>query len=728
MMNNNKILTVSYGTFSCTLEGFDDSFDTMKAIAEYFRDLASDDRYFGAEPPQPDAEMLAKIAEREVARRVEAHEHEGRIMLKAHEDTAPPVVAAVAAAPEAPVTAPEVHAEAPTKEQAPVPDAPQPPAHVEATEDSAAEFFADSPSMEEVPEENEGSEEITVEAFTSYIPAVDAEEDEASTAEESVEETVEEVKALDDTEKEAADDTAADETVASDADEANEDVAPPEGEAEVALEDIADTVATQAEQSEEADEEITATEQDDTPDTLPDGVITAEDAALASKPLLSGESFTDKLQRIREVVSRRDDAKDDDVYDEDLEAPAEMGDFAKMPAFEDDAETSDTSEAQDDARKNQTAQDAAFDIESALAADDETSDMDAQDEGDELDTILDRIEAAAAEDEDADADETAEAALEVENIFDEPDTEDAVAGTEEVSVDGRILKINRAALDAALKSGELEEYDDDGLEDESALSDDENELQSDLAAEEDDVSAQEEEKPAARETLPQIDDSAENDVSRLMAEADQHMDEPEGKTRRSAFAHLRAAVAARFADRSMDTDAAQAEEEETEAYRSDLAEVVKPRRPGHEQKDAERSDRSATARPSPLKLVAEQRIDSSDLGDVAPRRVAASATDELILEEDTGFANYADERGANSLPEVLEAAAAYLCHVEGAEHFSRPQLMSRVKQADCGEFSREDGLRAFGQLLRTGKIEKIKGGRFVASEAIGFKPGHRAAG
>ena len=77
----NKVLTVSYGTFSCTLEGFTDSFGAMKAIAEYFRDLASDDRYFAANPPDLDPGIISELASRNSSQKLTARTQGTNVVL-----------------------------------------------------------------------------------------------------------------------------------------------------------------------------------------------------------------------------------------------------------------------------------------------------------------------------------------------------------------------------------------------------------------------------------------------------------------------------------------------------------------------------------------------------------------------------------------------------------------------------------------------------------------------
>ena len=189
----------------------------------------------------------------------------------------------------------------------------------------------------------------------------------------------------------------------------------------------------------------------------------------------------------------------------------------------------------------------------------------------------------------------------------------------------------------------------------------------------------------------------ETDASRLLDEANKELNEPEGSRRRTAIAHLRAAVAATRADKALGQ---QDSEGDPRPYKEDLAAVVMPLKP---------------IRQAPLQLIAEQRV-----SEPAPkaRTEAPNAGN---------FAEYAAKLGSLDLPELLEAAASYISFVEGRAQFSRPQLMTTLLQAEKEASSREDRLRSFGLLLREGKIEKAGSGRFTASERIGFKP-RRAVG
>jgi hypothetical protein len=224
----------------------------------------------------------------------------------------------------------------------------------------------------------------------------------------------------------------------------------------------------------------------------------------------------------------------------------------------------------------------------------------------------------------------------------------------------------------------------------------------------------------------------ETDVDRLMDKADAEMDEPETKKSRNAFQALKAAVAARKADIGLG-GGAEAEREETkksEEYRSDLAQVVKSDRT--ETADVAEAAEEAPKRPAPLRLVAEQRVDGfeEEMTEAVETVAAARQINETkgAEKDDADFTDYVEKLGAHELPDLLEAAASYLAHVEGKEQFSRPQLMAKVRLIAGADYSREAGLRSFGQLLREGKIEKIRGGRFTVTPSTGFVPDERVAG
>jgi len=787
MVHNNKVLTVSYGTFSCTLEGFEDSFGTMKAIAEYFRDLASDDRYFGAEPPQPDAEMLARIAQREVARQVEARTSSDGIHLRT---TTPD------AAPSQPTIAPQTAEPAAEPEQAPAAEQDRPARLAQDTIDvapSEVDLFEEDDTQSEAPSEAN----IAAEANAAVLEDDAAQ---AAPAEQSqTGSTVESPAASVDLATIAAISAAVSDSPASE---------------DPTLDD--NTTEEVAEKVDFFDEDLPAEPVTSAPrsDTVP-----------------AADSIAAKLLRIRSVVAKvpEEEFSEDEhaetfietaraemaqVEDEDLEdIDAESDEISRVldridltgkradaasAAQEADAPSepqtpAPSSEALINSVLQETAPDPVAEPTAAALPDAQpVTQADTQADS-RVDTQADSRAAQeppalpkrgmrlgrpkASEDlalntaSDTSAIDTTAAPSPAEDAAAEPaPTAPETAPQTAKPLRARIVKVKRAELEQAMSSGNLEEVVETPTDEtpdstpsaESSLDADEEadlmrelaEVEAELLASNQD-SAQisevqaETDAPSPKNAPEQAADSAsarevtsranpqttpppDSDVTRLMEAAESKLGDPDNATSRETYSHLRAAVAAAEADRSASPTGAKTDE--AEPYREDLASVVRPRRPEAGEATRSRSTGSRTgSRPAPLKLVAEQRIEpevKTSAKPVRPRRISMAADDTPSAQAEAfgSFTDYVQDLGATELHEMLEAAASYLSFVEGRDKFSRPQLMNKVRSVGHGDFNRENGLRSIGQLLREGKIERSDNGQFTATDDIGFRPRKRAAG
>ena len=739
MIGASKILTVSYGTFSCTLEGFDDPFNTMRAIAEYFRNLAAEDRYFGAEPPTPDAAMLHRIAEREINRRVEANIQENGVILRAgeiepskpHQPMAAPAVAPAAIA----------SGEAQHATLAP------------AADDSIAARLVRLREAQAVAEQAAAEQpEADVQVLTE-----DENETEAHKAPGApmLQADIWEASSTED----AAEDTAQDTIASIMADLAEAAPIGPDLDQPAAVEDAAPRVraetAPDASPLPDAPELSSWPLVDDVALAAPDGfdpdpgADRAEDAGTGQTDTAAGHEAAPQTDQrgddaiLRATLGRMidpegDDDSDDEVARGDGDSPVAAGPVpSAAPTVA--AETEDVTAA--------TAPEAA------------SSDPD-----DEAPIMI-----AAAPDDESPEDAPATAVA-------EPGPQaDTGAADRLQRARARVIKIRRIdtgfATAAPAQEPEVQAATADSTIGRdvpaSALSPEaEAELQRELADLEADLApAAEPARPAAQplaaaephrpaEPLrPAEPPPADDAVNRLISQTNAAMEGPENKRRLAAIAHLKAAVAATFADRKSNTAPAQpGPAERQDPYREDLDRVVRPRRPAPTTpgvQDAATAPRPQNdARPAPLVLVSEQRIDrpaaaapkplvtpvrprrvTTDFVTPAPRKPDAEIDDEadtgsltpddvnnIFADPTQPFAEFAERLGAVKLPDLMEAAAAYCALQLGRDQFTRPLLLQQIAALSGGEnFNREDCLRSFGTLLRDGRIEKIKRGQFRLS-------------
>ncbi len=739
MAEQNKILTVSYGTFSCTLEGFEDSFGTMKAIAEYFRDLAADDRYFGAEPPTPDPEMLSRIAEREIERRVEARTSDQGIVLRAAQALTAPAPAATPAA-------------TPVESIDPVGEEP-------AASSSGETAEATTDAVEVAPDTGVATTDT---GDTPQPQAVDAAPDQAGGDDDAQSDDVADEDVAD-----AADGTSVEATAdgAAEAEEAAEDTpdAAVEPSAETMAEADAETGSEVTDAADAAEDLLAASDPEDAAE---------EDAADQATAEPDPDSVAAKLQRIRAVVGQGGAlvAADEDVEAamaeesgtetvladaEPADAPLDLGALGRLVAEDD--RSADADDASDEDRVPEVAADAADPVrarvvrlsqDAAATEDDETVDgtddapgvsgdsgyggLAALDGAEEYDDSIDGEAVDLTTDLDDDLlEELAMVEAEAGEMADEDGISEAVP-TEEEESSSDAEEIAGTVRAAETKVEEWKSITEAGTQGDDELIDDDEPENAFADIADDEPESAEASDRTGRDRLTEATD-ADTAVARLMSEADAKMNEPENRGRREAISHLKAAVAAKEAARQLGEEDDTAGGDEN-AFREDLDEVVRPGHPSRPTRPVGDRGRTERPRPAPLKLVASQRIDApaeeapakSDSSPVRPRRVSREAPN--VQQAEGAFSSWAEQRGAFSLTDLVEAAAAHTLSVDGVEAFSRPQVMRKVRAARTAEqANREDELRAFGTLLRQGRFTKVRAGRFHLAEDSRFLEAPRAA-
>ena len=724
MTSESKILTVSYGTFSCTLEGFDNPFDTMKAIAEYFRDLAAQDRHFGAEPPPPDAAMLHRLAEREVSRLAA-----GKL-----DDTARMKTAETMDGP-----APRIQINPGLRRPA------QPP--LDTAGEGAATGAAPEPSLTDVIPDGVAAKlariRKAVNPAATVAEAPFVADPEVSAPAEPVEDVAVTDFALDDA------DTALDAAPAGDAPSQPGD-------------DAADVAARLGA-------------------LISSGPAAVQDelAPVATAELMPDDAWTD--DHAEETVAFAAELESAEPIDITADAPAafaidEEADLALSP---DDVDGADmVASAEHPVEDDFTAHDVAllaqldgtvFDEDSLTASLDDTlpedrvaapdlaevalqdplpEALDAESTADDLPEDPVAAELDAAEDFTADAfvdpapepvaeAPVAEAAASEDVAFGKP-------GSRARRVNSRVVRIHPD--EEPRDPGATRVLDTDEESDEVAR----------LMQQADEVMAEEENR-RRHEALSRLKAAV------VATEADRADVDYEAPKSDASLDPYRGDLA--------------------EAIQPDLAPEPKPApdvkptrrksvviRPATEPRPG--TIRPGMISPPPLVLVSEQRIDrvapaaapapapsvapsapegqpmvalrtgrlSGAIGAGAavatsglPARnlvlekpsygpVAETEEDEELAEDskeinEAGLASFAEMVGARSMAEMLEAAAAYATCVENRTHFTRPQLMRRMMASAGGKpVSREDGLRSFGTLLRTGRIEKVTRGHYSLAE------------